>query len=291
VGAEESAVPGARRPPSARAAVIPLRRGGRLPVPRAPRLSRFAPSTRSLLVGLALLAGAAGVYLAARETSMFAIRTVEIRGATPSTAAAVRKALEPLAGTSLVALGGDAVARRADAVPTVISASYDRAFPHTLRVTIREERPVAVVRRGNDSFLVSARGRVIRLLVPHTFGQLPRIWVPRTTGLTVGETLGGEIGSAAAAVAPLARLHFPIRVVTASAANGRLTLQLRSGLELRLGSRGNLFLKLSVAKQIAPTIPPGTGTYLDVSVPDRAVAGGGTPPAASPTNPQVAGGG
>jgi hypothetical protein len=50
-----------------------------------------------------------------------------------------------------------------------------------------------------------------------------------------------------------------------------LTLFLRSGLELRLGDTSNLRFKLAVARKILPQLePPG---YLDVSVPERSVAG------------------
>jgi cell division protein FtsQ len=272
------AVPSTRRPvPRARAAVIPLARR------HSPLrdVSRLAPSGRSLAVGFILVALAAAAYLAARETSMFAIRRVEIRGATPANGAAVRRALAPLQGSSLLALGGDAVARRVEALPFVVSATYDRAFPHTLRVTIRVERPAAVLRRGPDSFLVSARGRVIRVLAPRALLALPRIWVPRSTDVSIGLTLGGDPGRAVAALAPLSHLHFPVHVLSAAAVQGQLTIQLRSGLELRLGDGRDLLLKLALAKQIVPTISPASRTYLDVSVPERPVAGG--------RNPQVGG--
>ncbi len=205
---------------------------------------------------------------------MFAIRTVEIRGATPATAAAVRKALAPLDGTSMLALGPDAVRRRAEALPSVVSATYDRAFPHTLRVTIREERPVAVLRSGPDSFLVSARGRVLRRLEPRAQLELPRIWVARATDVTIGATLSGDSGSAVAALAPLRRLRFPEQVLSATAVHGQLALRLRGGLEVRLGGAGDLRLKLSVAGQIVKSMPLASAAYLDVSVPERPVAGG-----------------
>ena len=45
--------------------------------------------------------------------------------------------------------------------PSVVAAArYDRDFPHTLRIFVEPEQP-AVVRRGADSWLVSARARVI----------------------------------------------------------------------------------------------------------------------------------
>ena len=239
------------------------------------------PSGRSLLVGFGLLALAAGTYVLARESSMFAIRRVEIRGADPRTAAAVRRALSTLDGTSLLSLGRAEVARRAQAVPSVISATYDRAFPHTLRVRIVEERPVAVLHRGDDPFLVSARARVIRALQANALLGLPRIWVPRTTDVSLGATLGGDPGAAVAALVPLHRFRLPVHVATARAVDGQLFLQLRNGLELRLGDIEDLPLKLTIARRIVPTLAPRAGTFLDLSVPERPVAGS--------ENPQVGG--
>ena len=42
--------------------------------------------------------------------------------------------------------------------------SFDRDFPHTLKVRVRLERPVAVLRRGADAWLVSASARVLQQL-------------------------------------------------------------------------------------------------------------------------------
>ena len=52
---------------------------------------------------------------------------------------------------------------------------------------------------------------------------------------------------------------------------GQLTLVLRRGPELRLGSSTDLGLKLSVAARVFPLLEDGT-VYLDVSVPERPVA-------------------
>jgi cell division protein FtsQ len=255
---------------------VPLRRG-RLNAPAFSLVARLLPSGRALAAGFALVGLAAGGYALALETPMFAIRTVEVRGASPATAAAVRQALAPLDGESLFALRGGDVERRADAVPTVVSATYDRAFPHTLRVTVREERPIAVLRRGPDSFLVSARARVLRTLRPGALLALPRVWVVRASDVQVGATLGGDPAAAVGALVPLLHLRFPARVASATAAGGQLSLQLRSGLELRLGDSRDLPLKLTIARQIVPTLAAAPDAYLDVSVPERPVAGANNP--------------
>lgn len=222
-----------------------------------------------MLVAVPVLA--AGGYTAARETSTFAIRTISVQGASPAVAAEVRSTLEPFVGKSLLALDGGRLVRRVDALPVVESARYDRAFPHTLRISVVPERPVAVVRRGLESWLVSGRGRAIARIASHTRLALPRIWVPTAVPIAPGAFLEPGNGKVAAQVVSLAA-GFPARISTATLSHGELTLRLRSGLELRLGQPVDVRLKLAVARRALPLLPAGT-TYLDVAVPQRPVAG------------------
>src|SRR5581483_644169 len=134
-------------------------------------------STRSVAVGFALVAIAVGGYLVAWHTSAFAVRTIDIRGATPQVRAEVRAALADEAGRSLLSVSGSSIAGRLAPLPDVRSFTYDRAFPNTLRVTVRREVPVLVVRRvpGSDAVLVAASGRVIRHLEHPHLSHLPRV--------------------------------------------------------------------------------------------------------------------
>jgi len=263
-------MPGASRSKQpARAAVLPFPRQGVVA-----KAWRLLPSGRVLLICLALVALAAGVYFVSRETSMFAIQRIEVRGVSSATAAEVQRALGPLQGTSLLALGGDAVASRVGALPDVVSVTYDRGFPHTLAVTVHPERPVAVLRRGGEFWLVSARGRIMQALQPGARPALPRIWVTRQVDASLGATLSDTNAlSAVAAVAPLARVGFPVHVASVVAKNGSVTLHLRSGLALIVGDAGELRLKYVVAEQLLSQAPTTPGSYLDVSVPDRPVSG------------------
>ena len=104
-------------------------------------LAHVAPTRRSLAIGLGVLAVALGGYLIARESPLFAIDRIEVEGASPQVAGQVRQALDSFSGRPLVGLDGSAVLGTVEALPTVVSASYDRAFPHTLRITVVPERP------------------------------------------------------------------------------------------------------------------------------------------------------
>jgi cell division protein FtsQ len=208
---------------------------------------------------------------------VFAISRLEVSGAPTAVRQQVKQALAPLVGTNLLGLDAAALERRAEALPTVVSVSYDRAFPHTLRLVIVPERAVAVLHRGKETWLLSARGRVMQRIPNGTEPTLARVWVPRKANVAVGAFLApADGGTAARALASAVR--FPARVATVSAAHGELVFRLRSGLELRLGDPTDIRLKLAIARRALAQLPPGAA-YLDVSVPGRPVAG--------PANPQL----
>ncbi|MDQ2985026.1 MAG: FtsQ-type POTRA domain-containing protein [Actinomycetota bacterium] len=236
---------------------------------------RLLPSGRSLLVGFGLLALAAGSYAIARETPMFAVRTIEVRGGTPRVQAHVRTALASLEGTNLLKVGAASVARRLETLPDVGSARFDRAFPHTLKVFVRAEAPIAVVRRGADAWLVSANARVIRSVEQAAGPALPRIWVSGSADVQSDGSLKDAAGvEAIRSLAALQAARWPIHVRLVKLEDGEVSFVLRSGLELRLGSTRLLPLKFAVAGRILAivrsTMPDAR--YIDVSVPARPVA-------------------
>jgi cell division protein FtsQ len=237
-------------------------------------LGTLVPSGRSLLVAFAVLGGILFSLVLARETSLFAVRTIEVAGAGPGIERQVRRALDGRAGESLFALDLDAARTDLQLLPTVAAVSFDRAYPHTLRVTVVPERPVAVLRQGADAYVVSERGRIIARADRGAKPDLARIWVARGVTLAPGTMVEGDLRTAVGAVAPLAGTRFPSRVVSV-ATTGGLTLRLRSGLELRLGDPSDVPLKLAVARRVLHLLPAGAA-YVDISVPDRPVAGPAT---------------
>jgi cell division protein FtsQ len=239
------------------------------------------PTVRPLLVVLVafvLVGSGIGAYVGARQTGIFALDRIEVDGASPATAKRIRAVLEPYVGESLVRFDRNEAARRLTSVADVAGARFDRDFPHILKVRVRLERPVAVLRRGGDAWVVSSTARVLQELDRRPYPRLPRIWLPASAEVSVNSTLGGAGAMGVAAVAPLAshRLGSPVRQVQVG--SGELSLQLASGTELRLGDSGDVRLKLAIARHILPIA--GRAAYVDVSVPERPVAG---------YNPQVEG--
>jgi cell division septal protein FtsQ len=239
---------------------------------------QLLPSGRSLAVGFALLAAALLLYLGARESGVFSVRSVEVVSEPTGQSRAVRRALAPLTGTSLLEVDEDLIARRLEGLPQVHLLGYDRSFPATLRVRVSVERPVAVLRRADENWLVSGRGLVLRKLERKLRRPLPVVWVSRAFEPEVGTILGA--GESALAVAALAegRAKLPRFTETiwyvSPKADG-LTMVMRDRVELRLGNEKELTLKLRAAQSVLEAVrASGTpAAYVDVSVPERPVAG------------------
>jgi len=268
---------GSRLRARAESAVVSIPRarpGGRL------ELGRVVPSARSVVLGVALLVVAGIAYLAATTSSLFAVRSVAVSGGNAALAADVREALQPVVGESLVGLDLDGLQARVEALPTVAAVSIDRAFPHELAVAVVPERPVAVLRRGAESWLASARGRVMGTLPKGARLGLPRVWLGRGGALAAGDMLAGDPAAAVRAVAPLSGSSLALGVRSVRATHSELTLVLRSGLEVRLGDGTQLPLKLAVTAAVVPKLGADTA-YLDVAVPERPVAGIDSNPQAS----------
>jgi cell division septal protein FtsQ len=241
-------------------------------------LSRLVPSTRSIVAGVALLVTGIAAFAIARQSSIFAIRNVQVVGAQPSLQRKVREALAPLIGTSLVALDGSEVQRRLQALPQIRRAAYDRSFPNTLKIIVEPDEPAALLRSGPDGWLVSEHGAILKQLRRPFPRTLPRIWVSRDTirhgRAALPATVDAALRGLAAARQSRSALLPDIRKVRAVA--GELTFVLRSHVELRLGSARDVALKLAVADRVLATLSPEERRkirYLDLALPSRPVTG------------------
>lgn len=228
------------------------------------------PSLRSAGLGLGIVALGLAMYVVARETSVFGVERVEVVGASPRVAGSVREALAPLQGSSLVRFDAHDANRRLASVAEVASATYDRSFPHTLVVAVRTERPVALLRRGSEAWLASDGARVLSQVVQKPFPALPRVWIPPTADPLDGAVLDGDAALAVRTIPPMGHA-LRARARSVKAIDGELTIVLESGSQILLGDTSRLRLKLAVAARILPALTDET--YLDVSVPERAVAG------------------
>jgi cell division septal protein FtsQ len=235
------------------------------------------PSSRKVLAVASAGCVVLGLlYLAARETPLFAVRTIEISGAPRKVRAEIIRSTKPYMGRSLVSLDGDELRARLEALPSVRSLRSDRAFPHTLRIVVVPEKPAAVLRAGQDGWLVSARGRIIRRLLPKKLGERPRIRLPGRVTLSPGQRITDRSTMLALRVVAAVPHDFPTRIHSVRAREGLVTIVLAGDVELRLGEGTAVALKLAVAAEVLHALSAeerATLGYLDLTVPDRAVAG------------------
>jgi cell division septal protein FtsQ len=240
---------------------------------------RLLPSGRSIAVGFGLLAAAAALFAGARQTSVFAVHEVQVEAIPGGRSRLVERALDELHGVSLLRVNHDEIQRRLDRLPHVHLLAYDRAFPNGLQVTVSVERPVAVLRRGSENWLVSAEGRVLRPLERKLRRPLPVVWLERTVDPHVGSVLGAPeptrairaVTAIRAASPTLARRVWYVKMEEA----GTATAVMDDRFEIRLGNGTDLPLKLAVARRVLATMrrEGDVGAYLDVSVPERPVVG------------------
>jgi cell division septal protein FtsQ len=235
------------------------------------------PSGRTIALLFAALATAVGLYLLARESSLFAVRAVEVEGAPPALTRKIDAVVAPFRGHSLVGLNGPAIERAVLGIPEVRTVRIDRNFPNTLRIFIGREFPVAILRRGAEAWLIAASNKVVR---PFPLGRstgFPRIWVPASVTVALGEPIDDSgVKTAIELLASLGRAGRELRLANVTASNGDLTLVTSSGIELRFGDVSQTALKLAVVEKILPDLgppPAGSVAYLDVSVPSRPVSG------------------
>ena len=251
--------------------------------PRSVRDGLAVTRPRALAIAVGIAAVLALLYLGARATSVFAVRTLEIQGGTPAVRAAVRAKAERIEGKSLVGLDGGALVRELEALPSVRSASYDRAFPSTLRIFVRAERPLAVI-TGSGRWIVSERGRVIGPATKDARARLPRFRLPTGTPLHPGASVTAPDARVILAALALVPRRFPAAIDDVRLQAGALTLGLRAPWgtpELRLGEPVDAKLKLAVAALVLRSLSAAerpSVAYVDVSVPERTVVGSNSQP-------------
>jgi len=161
----------------------------------------------------------------------------------------------------------------------VQSVTYDRAFPHTPRLVVVPEKPVAVVNQSSNLWIVSARGRVIGGTSAAEAPNLPRVRYLTDAPLTPGQFVADEETKTILAALSEAPKRMPLPIHSARLEDGELTLVLAGVGETRplllLGEPVDVRTKLRVAALVLRKLgyeERDVLAYLDVTLPDRPVA-------------------
>src|SRR4029079_4606631 len=112
----------------------------------------------------------------------------------------------------------------------------------------------------------------IREIPVGTEKGVPRLWVHRGTTIRVGGLIPAGLVPATRALAEAHNAGIASRVKGVRTTGDELTLVLRHGTEIRLGRAADVGMKLVIARKVLALVDRGA-SYIDVSVPQRPVAG------------------
>jgi cell division protein FtsQ len=113
---------------------------------------------RPFLGALALVAVPVGAAAWVLTSPAFALRQIEVRGNERVSAAWVRQSLAPLDGRHLLRIGLPEIESRVGRHPWVRSVRVRKELPDRLVVEVAERQPVAMMRRGDELYLVDRDG-------------------------------------------------------------------------------------------------------------------------------------
>lgn len=92
-------------------------------------------------------------------SSVFGVRSIEVRGVHSLSVDRVRAAADVRDGTPLVRVDTTAITQRVEKLPEVASAQVSTSFPSTVVIMVEERLPVGYVRRGARAELVDRTGQ------------------------------------------------------------------------------------------------------------------------------------
>jgi cell division protein FtsQ len=254
---------------------------GRLPrrAPRSRRAGRKRARSR-IRVWIRRLGAVAGILaiLAAaymlwfRDSSVVAVRDVEVVGVGSSDREEIQAALERAArAMTTLHVREDELMAAVASYPTVRSVSADASLPSGLTIEVSEREPVALVAVEGSDLPVAGDGTILEGL--------------STAGLDL-PALDAEADSAAKRVEGdaleqarvLGAAPGPLRPLidrSTEDADG-IVVELTDGIALRFGDATDADAKWAAASRVLADSKLAGLTYIDVRAPDRPAVGGAT---------------
>jgi cell division protein FtsQ len=236
-----------------------------LPTPPLPR----RPPARAVVACVGVLVLLGGAWLWLRDSSLVAVRQVDVTGLSGSEAPRVRAALQEAALDMTTLHVRDKQLQTAVApYPAVQSIEAHADFPHRLKVVVHEHVAVAALSSGSDRVAVAADGTILR---GSSTAGLPVI--------SVGSAPAGDSVSdrrTVRAIALLAAAPAPLRAKVTRVYPGPrgLTAPLSAGPVLYFGGPERLRAKWTAVARVLADKSSAGATYLDVRLPERPAAGG-----------------
>ena len=193
-------------------------------------------------------------------SSVFGVRSVEVRGVHVLTADRVRAAADISDGTPLVRLDTSAITKRVERLPEVASAQVSTSFPSTVVIMVEERVAVGYTLRSEHPVLVDRTGAEYRQ-VDHPPAGLPHFMLP--TGDQQRPT-AAAVAAVATALPPAVTGH--VRWIDALNPN-RITLVLSGHRLVQWGSAEQTELKA----HLLPALLRRPVSSVDLTDPDQPI--------------------
>jgi cell division protein FtsQ len=220
-------------------------------------------------VALIAVTGVLGFFLWLRDSSLVRVEHVKITGLTTRDAPAIRRTLRQ-AAMRMTTLHYDtgALERAVDAFPAVESVSASAELPKTLRIMVREHRPVAALESGDGRRVaVASDGTLLPRSARRSLPAVKVDAIPRGTRLA-GETAEERLVLVLAGAPPELR---PLLDRAYRAADG-VRVAMRTGPTLRFGAPQRLAAKWAAVARVLADASAGGASELDVRLPERPAA-------------------
>jgi cell division protein FtsQ len=251
---------------------VALHRGAARPALGRPRLR-----PRTLLAAVAALVLLLAGWFWLRDSSLVAVRTVEVSGIDGTQGVRVRAALEEAARSmTTLHVRRDALETAVEpfAIVKRIEASTD--FPHTMRIHVVTNVAVGAIALEGRRIAVTSDGTILRdVVAPAALPEIPLRSIPGGPRLTERAAVAAV---AALGAAPSA-LRTRVEAVRTTPDRG-LELQVAHGPLLVFGRPERLHAKWAAAAAVLADPEAAGASAIDVSAPERpAVSGlpGGAP--------------
>ena len=238
-----------------------------MPFPKPPLPRR--PSARAVVACAGVLALLGGGWLWLRDSSLVAVRQVDVTGLSGSQAPRVRAALQEAArDMTTLHVRAKQLQTAVAPFPAVRSVEAHADFPHRLRVVVHEHVAVGALVSGNDKVAVAADGTVLRGSATQ---GLPTVAVGAAPA---GDTVGDHATRNAIALLAAAPAPLRAKIVRVYAGPRGLTAPLADGPVLYFGGADRLLAKWTAAARVLADRSSAGATYLDLRLPERPAAGG-----------------
>jgi cell division protein FtsQ len=226
---------------------------------------------RLVALALAFLLLYGGYMFWFRNLGWFSIDEVTVDGATTEQqqiTAAVEKASKNM---TTLHIKDDELRDAVAQFPTVAAVKADTSFPHGLLVTVTERLPVAVAEIDGQQVAVSADGYVL------TGARFDPNRLPKLDAKTAKFARLDEQGADEAAIVGATPEALRDRLKSASwnENEGGVVVDLDGAPELRFGDGSQAAEKWQAVAAVLSSEQRGSPSYVDVSVPEKPVSGGG----------------